>query len=417
MLRIEMAEPDKSPYLSQSWTKSGPQSNLRGPDHMPWSNQSGGGSGGGGSGGDGGGGWKGGGPWGQGSGGRGGGSGGGGGGKNQQPDLEEILKRGQDKIKQALPGGGLPGPAILLIGAVAVALAGFYAFAFTVKPDELGVVLRLGKYHHLATPGLNFRLPRPFEEVRVEQVTKQRTIEVGNTRGGRGPSTDAALMLTGDGNVANVPFTVFWRIKPDQVKEYVFNIQNPEQTVREVADSAMREVVGQSVLQPLLTSGRQDVQVAVQKLMQEILDFYGAGVRVDQVVLGEVDAPSPVVESFRDVAAADQDRQTYQKQAQTYADQIVPQANGDAQRIIAAAQGFKEQTIAEATGQAARFIKVYEEYKKAPEVTRQRLFLEMQERVLSGTDKIIIDSRGGQGVTPFLPLDQIQTKKKPEGSN
>lgn len=377
---------------------------------MPWSNQSGGG------GGDGGGGWKGGGPWGQGSGGRGSG-GGGGGGNNQQPDLEEILKRGQDKIKQALPGGGLPGPAILLIVAVAAALAGFYAFAFTVKPDELGVVLRLGKYHRLATPGLNFRLPPPLEEVRVEKVTQQRTIDVGNKRTGRGSNADTALMLTGDGNVANVPFTVFWRIKPDQVKEYVFNIQNPETTVREVADSAMREVVGQSVLQPLLTSGRQDVQVAVQKLMQEILDFYGAGVRVDQVVLGEVDAPSPVVDAFRDVAAADQDRQTYQKQAQTYADKIVPQANGEAQRIIAAAQGFKEQTIAEATGQAARFLKVYEEYKKAPEVTRQRLFLEMQERVLSGTDKIIIDNRNGQGVMPFLPLDQLQTRKKPEGSN
>ena len=187
--------------------------------------------------------------------------------------------------------------------------------------------------------------------------------------------------------------------------------------MREVADSAMREVVGQSVLQPLLTSGRQDVQQSVQKLMQDILDFYGAGVRIDQVVLGEVDAPAPVVEAFRDVAAADQDRQTYQKQAQTYADQIVPRANGDAQRIIAAAQGFKEQTIAEATGQASRFLKVYEEYKKAPEVTRQRLFLEMQEHVLSGTDKIIIDGRGGQGVQPYLPLDQLQRPKKPEGAN
>ena len=375
---------------------------------MPWSNQSGGGSGGGGEGG-GGGGWKGGGPWGQGSGGRGsGGGGGGGGGKNQQPDLEEILKRGQDKIRQALPGGGLPGPVLLLVGALAAALAGFYAFAFTVKPDELGVVLRLGKYHRLATPGLNFRLPPPLEQVNVEKVTQQRTIDVGNKRTGRSVSTDTALMLTGDGNVANVPFTVFWRIKPDQVKEYVFNIQNPETTVREVADSAMREVVGQSVLQPLLTSGRQDVQIAVQKLMQDILDFYGAGVRVDQVVLGEVDAPAPVVEAFRDVAAADQDRQTYQKQAQTYADQIVPQANGEAQRIIAAAQGFKEQTIAEATGQAARFIKVYDEYKKAPEVTRQRLFLEMQERVLSGTDKIILEKgSGGQGVTPILPLNDL----------
>jgi membrane protease subunit HflK len=360
---------------------------------MPWSNQSGGGGGGG---------WKGGGPWGQ---------GGGGGGNNQQPDLEEILKRGQDKIKQAMPSGGLPGPALVAIAALIAILASFYAFAFTVKPDELGVVLRLGKYHRLATPGLNFRMPPPFEEVRIERVTQQRTIDVGNKKSGRGTQADTALMLTGDGNVANVPFTVFWRIKPEQVKEYVFNIQNPETTVREVADSAMREVVGQSVLQPLLTSGRQDVQVSVQKLMQDTLDFYGAGVRVDQVVLGEVDAPAPVVEAFRDVAAADQDRQTYQKEAHTYADRIVPGANGDAQRIIAAAQGFRDQTIAEATGQAARFLKVYEEYKKAPDVTRKRIYLETMERVFTDMDKVIVDTKAGSGVVPFLPLNELAKPK------
>lgn len=374
---------------------------------MPWSNQ-GGGSGGGG--------WKGGGnngggprnqgPWGQ----------GGGGGGNQPPDLDDILRRSQDRMKQVMgSGGGVPGPLMFLIAIIGIAVVSWYAFFFRVNPDELGVVLRFGQFVRQEPPGLHFRMPYPIEEVRLPKVTQQRTIEIGTgARSGIGENdTDSGLMLTGDGSVVDVRFVVYWRIKTDVngVSDYLFNIQNPETTVREVSESAMREIVGQSALQPLLTAGRQKAQEDAQKLIQTTLDFYGSGVRIDQVQLKEVDPPEQVIASFRDVAAAGQDKERFIKEAQTYNDQIVPRAKGEADRILAAAQGFRDQTIAEATGQAARFVKVYDEYKKAPEVTRQRLFLEMQERVLSGADKIIMDSKqGGQGVVPYLPLDQLQRR-------
>ena len=221
-------------------------------------------------------------------------------------------------------------------------------------------------------------------------------------------------MLTGDENIVDVDFVVFWRIRDAQ--HYLFNIQNPEITVKEVAESAMREIVGQSNIQPILTEARQKTEQAVQKLMQDVLDFYGAGVRIDQVQLQKVDPPNQVIDAFRDVQAARADQQRLQNEAFSYANRIVPEARGEAERILQGARAYREQTVAEATGQTARFLKVYDEYKKAPEVTRKRMYLETMERVLGGTDKIILDSKGGQGVVPFLPLEQLQNKKR-EGSN
>jgi len=390
---------------------------------MPWSNQGGGkGSGGGGGGG--------GGPWGQGP------WGSGGGGGKEPPDLDEILRRGQDRMRRVMRGGGggaggngsggigggVPKTFIFLLGLLLLAGATFYGFFYRVNPDEQGIVLRFGEYNRWDTPGLHWRLPYPIEEVRLPKVTQQRTIEVGSARSTLG-ARDSGLMLTGDGSVVDVRFVVFWRISPDKsengdtgVQQFLFNIAQPETTVREVAESAMREVVGQSALQPLLTGGRQKIQEEVQKLMQKTLDYYRAGIKIDQIQLKEVDPPEEVIGAFREVAAAAQERETLVKQAQTYADQVTPRARGDADRIVAAAEGYRDQTVAEATGQAARFLKVYDEYKKAPDVTRQRLFLEMQERVLEGTDKIIIDQKSGQGVVPYLPLDQLQKRETSEGS-
>jgi modulator of FtsH protease HflK len=371
---------------------------------MPWSNQSGGGGG-----------WKsggsgnGGGPWGQGP------SGGG-----QPPDLEEMLKRGQDKVKQVMHGGGIPGPILFLVAIVACAVIAWQAFFFRVNPDELGVVLRFGKFIRQDPPGLHFRLPYPIDEVRLPKVTRQNIIEIGarsstegRTGGPRGERAES-LMLTGDENIVDIDFVVFWRIK--DASQYLFNIQNPDTTVKEVAESAMREVVGQSNIEPLRTTERQKSEQAVQALMQKTLDSYGAGIRIDQVQLQKVDPPVEVIDAFRDVQAARQDMARLQNEAYGYANKVVPEARGEAERILQGAEGYKQQVVNDANGQTARFLQVYDQYKNAPEVTRKRMFLETMERVLGGTDKIIIDSKAGQGVVPYLPLDKLQTKPR-EGAN
>ncbi len=401
---------------------------------MPWNNQNGGG-GGWKSGGGGGGGGNGGGPWGQGPWGQGGGGQGGGGGGGQQPDLEEILKRSQDRMKQVMGGGGLPGPLVFLAAVVAAGVLIFYAFTYSVKPDELGVVLRFGEFHRQEGPGLHYRLPYPVEEVLLPQVTRQNSIEVGmrSLGGSRSSVTNVArdvpeesLMLTGDENIVDVDFVVFWRINAEArdpvtgqtgAEQFLFNIQNPEPTVKAVAESAMREVVGQSDIQPILTQDRQKIEQAVQTLMQKTLDSYGAGILVTRVQMQKVDPPTKVIDAFRDVQAAKADQERIQNEAQAYANRIVPEARGQAERILQAAEGYKQQTVQEATGQAARFEKVFGEYEKAPELTRKRMFLETMEKVLGGTDKIILGtgSGGGQGVVPYLPLNELG--KKPPASN
>lgn len=359
---------------------------------MPWSNQSGGGgwkSGGGGNGG---------GPWGQGP------SGG------QPPDLEEMLKRGQDKVKQVMHGGGIPGPLLFLVAIIACAVIAWQAFTFRVNPDELGIVMRFGKYVDQYPPGLHFRWPYPIDEVRLPKVTRQNIIEIGRS-GARGSSLrdrDESLMLTGDENIVDINFVVYWRIK--DAEKYLFNIQNPDTTVKEVAESAMREVVGQSNIQPILTQERQKTEEAVQALMQKTLDSYGAGIQVDQVQLQKVDPPAEVIDAFRDVQAARADKERLQNEAYAYFNKIVPEARGDAERILQAAEGYKQQVVNDATGQTSRFTQVYDQYKNAPEVTRQRMFLETMERVLGGTDKIILDGKSGSGVVPYLPLDKLQSR-------
>jgi membrane protease subunit HflK len=370
---------------------------------MPWSNQSGGSGG-----------WRsgnGGGPWGQGP-----------GGGNQQPDLEEMLKRGQDKVKQVMHGGGIPGPLLLLVGAVAVAVIIWQAFFFRVNPDELGVVMRFGEFVRTAPPGLHPRWPYPIEEVRKPQVTRQNIIEIGM----RSPATSRtgtsrderaeSLMLTGDENIVDIDFVVFWRIK--DAEKYLFNIQNPDTTVKEVAESAMRDIVGQSKIQPILTQDRQKTEEAVQKLMQKTLDGYGAGIRVDQVQLQKVDPPAEVIDAFRDVQAARADMERLQNEAYGYANKIVPEARGEAERILQSAEGYKQKVVNDATGQTARFNQIYDQYKLAPDVTRQRMYLETMEHVLGGTDKIIMDSKAGNGVVPYLPLDKLQSRgTNTEGAN
>jgi modulator of FtsH protease HflK len=359
---------------------------------MPWSNQSGG-------------------PWGSGS------RGPWGSGPQSQgprpPDLEEFLRRGQDKLRGFMPGN-FGGRGIALIVLVAVVLWGFSGF-FRVEPDELGVVLRFGKFEREVQPGLNYHLPYPIETALTPQALRVNKIDIGfreteDMR--RGTTTrdvpEESLMLTGDENIVDVDFSVLWKVKPNAVGDYLFHIQNPEGTVKAVAESAMREVIGHSNIGPILTGAREAIETAVQQLMQKTLDDYGAGILVQQVQLQKVDPPTQVIDSFRDVQAARSDLERLQNEAQTYANRVVPEARGRAAKIIQDAEAYKSQTVADANGQTSRFLQVYEQYKKAPDVTRQRMYLETMEHIFSNTDKTIIDT-GGQspGVVPYLPLGAL----------
>ena len=405
---------------------------------MPWSNQSGGGGGGGP--------WRNnpGGPWGQGP--QKPGPAG-----PQPPDLDEMLRRAQDQLRSVFPGGGAGGRgAFLLIGVALIAwgLSGFYR----VEPDEEGIVLTFGKFTGTTQSGLNYHLPYPIQTVLTPKVTTQNSVEVGmRTNSGGGPRTvstrevaQESLMLTGDGNIVDVNFSVVWVIKPADgaanrpsgAANYLFNLQNPEGTIKAVAESAMREVVGRSRLQQILTEGTPETDVtaqpatpgappvepvrpkeevqsaavtaaAVRDLMQKTLDSYNSGVDVAQVQLQKIAPPGEVIAAFREVQVAQADRIRATNDAQAYANRVVPEARGRATQTVQAAEGFKAASIADAQGQASRFTQVVNEYKKAPEITRERIFLETMERVFGSVEKVIIDNKAtGQGVLPYLPLDQ-----------
>jgi modulator of FtsH protease HflK len=333
------------------------------------------------------------------------------------PDLEELLRRGQDKLRTVLPGGNLSGRGIALIALAAVALWGFSGF-FRVEPDELGLVMRFGKYIRDAKPGLNYHIPYPVESVEMVKVTRVNRIDIGMRlvedlrRGTQMRDVpEESLMLTGDENIVDVDFAVFWVVKSQGAGAYRFNIQNPEGTVKAVAESAMREVVGRSDIQPILTGARQNIETGVAELMQKTLDSYNSGIQITQVQMQKVDPPAQVIDSFRDVQAARADGERAQNEAQTYANRVIPEARGRVAQVTQSAEAYREQTVAEARGQAGRFSKVYEEYKKAPDVTRQRLYLETMERLFGGTDKIILDqAQGGQSVVPYLPLPELRNR-------
>ncbi len=369
---------------------------------MPWSNQSSGGPWGSGSRG----------PWGSGPQQPGGGA--------RPPDLEEFLRRSQDRLRGLLPGN-LGGRGIALIALAAVVLWGFSGF-FRVEPDELGVVLRFGKFVREVQPGLNYHLPYPIETVLTPPALRVNKTDVGiraveDTR--RGSSVrelpEESLMLTGDENIVDVDFSVLWRVMPSKVGDYLFNIQNPEGTVKAVAESAMREVIGRSNIQPILTGARQTIETAVQELMQKTLDEYRAGILVQQVQLQKVDPPTQVIDSFRDVQAARSDLERAQNEAQTYANRVVPEARGRAAKNTQDAEAYREQTVAEAKGETSRFVQIYDQYKKAPGVTRKRMYLETMERILGDNNKTIIDTgpQAGPGVVPYLPLTELPARQPP----
>ena len=351
----------------------------------------------------------GGGPWG------GGGSPWGRGGGVRPPDFDAFFRRLHERIHNLLPGKTGRGKGVFVVIAAVIVLwlaSGIYV----VDPDELGVVLRFGAYNRRAEPGLNYHLPSPFESVLIPKVTRVNRIEIGYRSGvARQDVPEESLMLTGDENIVDINFTVFWLIKNAQ--DYLFNIRDPDGTVKVAAESAMREVIGHTQIASALAEGRGKIETDTKTLLQQILDSYHSGIEVTQVQLQKVDPPAPVIDAFRDVQSAKIDQQRYINEAQTYSNNLVPVAQGDAARVVQEAQAYKAQVVLQAQGDAARFISVYNAYKAAPDVTARRLYIETLEGILKDTNKVMVDkSASGTGVVPYLPLPTFAAPAKPAGS-
>ena len=389
---------------------------------MSWGNQGGGGGG----------------PWGNGGGSGGGNGGGGGGGQGnwggggQQPDLEAVLRNAQDKLRGIIPGG--PGSSrgvilILIIAASVWMASGFYK----VQPDEQGVVLRFGAWTRTTQPGLNYHLPSPIESVLTPKVTRVNQVSIGFRPSGSATRNvpEESLMLTGDENIVKVYSSVFWVIK--DAGKFLFNIRNPEQTVKAAAESAMREIVGRSaiqkqgeqvsggakrkamtgiMIQDILEKGRREVEQGGQKLLQRVLDDYGSGIQITQIQIQDLDPPPTVIDAFRDVQRAEADKARQRNEAETYRNDILPRARGEAAQLTQKAEGYKREVVANAEGQTSRFLAVYNEYKRAPAVTKQRIYLETLQEVMLKNPKVIIDGKGGSGVVPYLALPELQKRLK-----
>lgn len=351
---------------------------------MPWDNNTGGG------------GRNGGGPWGQAPGGGGGPRRGGGG---NTPSLEDILARGRDQFQ-----GGLPGGRWAIIGGL-LALIVFWLFnaVYTIDPQQLGVKLRFGKPVATSNPGLHFHF-WPIETVERVTITENQTT-IGSINSGRN-SSDDGLMLSGDQNIVDVRFSLLWSVG-DPIN-YLFNVRDPEGTVRSVGESAMREVVGRRPAQDIFRDDRAGIAVEVQQIAQSILDSYGVGVRVAGIAIENVAPPTEVADAFDEVQRAEQDEDRFQEEARSYANTLLGDARGQAAQMREDAAAYKNRVVQEAAGEAQRFVSVYEEYSKAPEVTRKRLFLETMEQVLAGSEKVIIEPSAGSGVVPYLPLPELR---------
>ncbi|HEV2302594.1 MAG TPA: FtsH protease activity modulator HflK [Stellaceae bacterium] len=368
--------------------------------------------------------WKsqGGGPWGDGP--RGGGPWGGGGNGSgprgrgpQPPNFEELLRRSQERFRRILPGGFRTGSGIALV-AVAIAVLWLVSGFYVVQPDEVGIVLRFGAYNRTTQPGLNYHFPDPIETALTPKVTRVNRTEIGyrseeNASGQ--PTTSAqvpeeSLMLTGDENIVDVNCTVFWVI--NDAKSYLFSIRAPEKTVKAAAQSALTEVIGEHPLAMELSAGRAQVESDTQTLLQQLLDYYHAGITITQVTLQRVDPPGPVIAAFRDVQAALADQARLKNEAEAYANNVVPKARGSAAKIVQDAQAYKQQIVARAQGDAARFDSVYRAFKAAEDVTRERLYLDTMQEILEDSNKVIIDQQaaGGSGVLPYLPLPGLTGK-------
>ncbi|KZB60026.1 MULTISPECIES: FtsH protease activity modulator HflK [Thalassospira] len=375
---------------------------------MPWNSQGGGGPWGGG--GNNGGGQN---PWGQ-------RPQGGGGGGNTPPDFDEMIRKGQERLKRLFPGGG-GYKGFVLIGIAVIGLwllTGFYR----VQPGEQGVTLLFGKWVGTTGPGLNYFLPAPIGEVIKPNVERTNQIEVGYRGAGTVASNgsrdvpEESLMLTGDQNIIDIDYVVQWRIS--DAGAYLFNVRDPENTIKLASESAMREVIGKTNLEEALTVGRVRVEEQTRTLLQKIMDGYDSGIFIAEVKMQKVDPPRDVIDAFNDVQRARQDRDRSQNEALAYRNDIIPRAKGEAERQVLQARAYKDRVTKEAEGEAERFTSVYNSYLTAQDVTTRRLYLETMQDILNKSEKIILDQKGdGNGVVPYLPLPEVQKRANAGGNN
>ncbi len=341
----------------------------------------------------------------------------------QIPEIDEIMKKGQEQLRVLMGGRGGRGPTGgggggrdpnsplvtkqgLLLGALAaVGLWAFMSF-YTVRPEERSVELFLGEFSSVGNPGLNFA-PWPVITAEIVSVTGERTTDIGAV--GDGAIGDG-LMLTRDQNIVDIGFQVVWNVADPSA--FLFNLADPDDTIRAVSESAMRDIIARSELSPILNRDRGVIATDLQANVQATLDSYQAGINVIRVNLQRASPPGEVIDAFREVQAAQQERERLQNEADAYANRVTAGARGEAARLLEEAEAYRAQVVNVAQGEASRFLSVYEEYIKAPEVTRRRMYLETMEKVLGGMNKVILDGvasgeGGGQGVVPFLPLNEL----------
>tara|TARA_B100001250_G_scaffold177981_1_gene152974 strand:+ start:13 stop:1110 length:1098 start_codon:yes stop_codon:yes gene_type:complete len=354
--------------------------------------------------------FKGGSPWGA-PPGNGNGSGRGG---QRPPNIDEVIEKIQKLINKIIPGGKSGGSKPIIFGLILLIVVWAFSGLYRVLPDEQGVVLRFGKFVSTTQPGLNYHIPYPVETVLTPKVTKVNRIDIGfrsasdsGRTSGVGDVPEESLMLTGDENIVNIDFSVFWVIK--DAGKFLFKIQSPVETVKAAGETAMREVIAKSNLQPILTAGRSRIEVEVQEIIQSLLDEYESGIQITQVQTQKADPPDQVIDAFRDVQAARADMVRSKNEAEAYANDVIPRARGDAAKILQEAEAYKKQVVAAAEGEASRFVAIYNEYAKAKQVTQERMYLETMEKVLADIDKVIIDRKAG-GVVPYLPLPELKKK-------
>jgi len=334
------------------------------------------------------------------------------------PDIDKIISEIQDKIKNFLPGGKSSGGKPIVLGLIIIGFIWLASGLYRVLPDEQGVVLRFGKFIKTTQPGLNYHIPFPVESVETPKVTKVNRMDIGfrserdsgfSSGGGVADVPQESLMLTGDENIVNIDFSVFWVIK--DAGKFLFQIQDPEGTVKAAAETAMREVIAKSRIQQILTEGRAKIEIETQEIIQSILDEYNSGIQITQVQTQKADPPDQVIDAFRDVQAARADMERSKNEAEAYANDVIPRARGEAAKIMQAAEAYKQRVVAASEGEASRFVSIYNEYAKAKQVTKDRMYLETMEKVLADIEKVIIDKNSGSGVVPYLPLPELGKKK------